>query len=81
MKVKINTKEHEFPPGTKLDQVARMVRDANEDDPVTKSLVERTGKDHITFVHNGKIIKHKDYNTIELREGDEIRWIYPYAGG
>jgi sulfur carrier protein ThiS len=81
MKVKINTIEHEFPPGTKLARVAKMIRDANQDDPVTKSLVEKTGRDHITFVHNGRIVKLNNYDTIELKEGDEIRWIYPYAGG
>jgi sulfur carrier protein ThiS len=81
MKVKINTKEYEFPPGTKLAQVAKMIRDANKDDPVTKSLVEKTGRDHITFIHNRRIVKPNDYDSIALKEGDEIRWIYPYAGG
>jgi sulfur carrier protein ThiS len=81
MKVKINLKDREFPSGTRLAEVVEMVREANRDDPVTKSLVEKTGKDHLTFVHNGRVVKPGEYDSIELKEGDQIRWMYPYAGG
>jgi hypothetical protein len=64
-----------------LSQVVKMIREANRDDPVTKSLVEKTGKDHITFIYNHRIVKPQEYDSIELKEGDEISWMYPYAGG
>jgi hypothetical protein len=81
MKVKINSKEREFPPGTRLIDVVVLVREANKDDPVTKSLLEKTGRDHITYIVNRRIIKPEEYNKIDLKDGDEIRWSHPYAGG
>lgn len=80
-KVRINAKEQEFPDGTKLIQVVQKIREANQDHPAIKSLIEKTGKDHITFVYNGRIVKAQELNSIELKEGDEIHWMLPYAGG
>ncbi len=81
MKIKINSVEKELPPGTKLIDLVNQVRKANENNPVLKSLVEKTGKDHITFTHNRRIVKPSEYGFVELKEGDEIRWLLPYAGG
>ncbi|KPK94167.1 MAG: hypothetical protein AMJ94_02030 [Deltaproteobacteria bacterium SM23_61] len=81
MKLKINSVEQDFPPGTKLIDLVNKVREAHKDNPVIKSLVERTGKDHITFVYNRRVVKPPQYESIDLKEGDEIRWILPYAGG
>ena len=81
IKVKVNTKDQEFPPGTKLIDLANQVREAHKDNPVIKSLIERTGKDHITFVYNRRVVKPPQYESIDLKEGDEIRWMLPYAGG
>jgi sulfur carrier protein ThiS len=81
MKVKINLQEREFPAGTKFTQVVNLIREANKDEPVTKSLIEKTGQDYITFILNQRIIRPQEYNSIELQDGDDIRWIYPYAGG
>ncbi len=58
-----------------------MIREAHQDDPVTRSLIEKTGKDHITFIYNRRIVNPQEIHSIELKEGDEIRWIHPYAGG
>lgn len=81
MKVQINLKKREFPPGTKFTQVVNLIREANKDEPVMKSLIEKTGQDHITFILNQRIIRPQEYDSIELKDGDDIRWIYPYAGG
>ena len=81
MKVKINIQEREFPPGTKFSTMVDLIRDSQKDDPVTKSLMAKTGQDHITFILNGRIIKPGEYASIELKEGDNIRWMHPYAGG
>jgi len=80
-KVKINTREQEFPSGTKLIQLVQKIREANRDHPAIRSLIEKTGQDHITFIYNGRIVKSQEFNSIELKEGDEIRWMLPYAGG
>jgi sulfur carrier protein ThiS len=81
MKVTINQKEHDFPPGTKFAHVVQMIREANKDEPVTKSLLQKTGKYYLTFILNRRMVKQEEYDSIELKEGDEIRWIHPYAGG
>ncbi len=81
MKVKVNYQEREFPPGTTLAQVASQIRESQKDDPVTRSLVAQTGRDHITFVLNGRIVPSEQFDSIELKEGDDIRWMHPYAGG
>jgi len=81
MKVKINSVEKDLPPGTKFIDLVRQVREANRDNPVLKSLAEKTGWDHITFTHNRRVVKPPEYDSIELKEGDEVRWMLPYAGG
>jgi sulfur carrier protein ThiS len=81
MKLKINSLEQNFPAGTKLIELVNRVREANRDNPVLKSLIEKTGKDHITFSHNRRVVKPSEYDSIELKEGDEVRWMLPYAGG
>jgi sulfur carrier protein ThiS len=81
MKIKINSQEQDFPAGTKLLQLVERIRQANSDNPVLKSLVEKTGKDYITFTHNRRVVKASEYDSIELKEGDEVRWMLPYAGG
>jgi len=81
MKLKINSMEQDFPAGMKLIELVNQIREANRDNPVLKSLVEKTGKDHITFVYNRRVVKPPEYESIELKEGDEIRWMLPYAGG
>ncbi len=69
MKIKINLKDQEFPPGIKLARVVEMIREANREDPVTRSLVEKTGKDHLTFIYNRRVVKPQEYDFIELKEG------------
>jgi sulfur carrier protein ThiS len=81
MKVTINSKIQELPSGAKLAEVVKRVREENQDDPVTRSLIEKTGKDHLTFILNKRIIPPRDFEKTALKEGDEIRWMHPYAGG
>jgi len=81
MKVRVNYKERDFPPGTTFSQVVGLIREGQKDDPVTKSLIAKTGQDHITFILNSRIVKPQEYESIEIKEGDDIRWMHPYAGG
>ena len=81
MKLKINSIEQNFPAGKKLIDLVNQVRKENKDNPVLKSLIEKTGKDHITFTHNRRVVKPSEYDSTELKDGDEVRWMLPYAGG
>jgi sulfur carrier protein ThiS len=81
MKVTINMKPRDVPPGSRLSHVVEIIREANRDDPVIKALVDKTGKDHLTFILNKRIVPEKDFDRIDLQDGDDIRWMRPYAGG
>ena len=58
MKVKINYEERDFAPGARFTEVVKIVRKAKKNEPMIKSLVEKTGADHIIFVLNGRIPVH-----------------------
>ncbi len=81
MKVRINSREREFPPGTTFAQVVNEIRESQKDDPVTWSLLAETGKDHIVFSLNGRVVTAQQFDSLSLKEGDDIRWMHPYAGG
>lgn len=81
MKITINAQNQEFQPGTKLSQLFNLIKENKKDDPVIKFLKDKTGLDHITLMLNGRIVHPEEYDSIELQEGDEIRWIVPHAGG
>ena len=81
MKVKINFQTRELPSGSSLAQVVSQIRESQKDDPVTRSLVAQTGRDHITFILNGRMVPPEKFGSIVLEEGDDIRWMHPYAGG
>lgn len=81
MKIFINVKEHEFPPGTKMSTVVEMVRESKRDEPMIKTMIEKTGQDHIVYILNGRVVKPYEYEELELHENDDIRWIHPYFGG
>ena len=81
MKITMNSVEKTLPAGTTFTEVVAQVREANRDSPVLKSLLDKTGRDYITFIHNSRVVKPLEYDSIELKEGDEIRWMLPYAGG
>ena len=81
MRVKINYDDHEVAPKSKFRRVVRIVRNLKKDDPMIQSLVKRTGSDQIIFVLNGRIVRDKEYDSIELKEGDDIRYIHPFFGG
>ena len=81
MKASINCKEQEFEEGTKFIEVVRLIREAKKDEPMIKTIKEKTGKDHIIFVLNGRVVQPNEYETLEIKEGDDIRWVHPYFGG
>ncbi len=62
-------------------ELVHRIREANKDHPALKSLIDKTGEDHLTFTHNRRVVKPSEYDSIELKEGDEVRWLFPYAGG
>lgn len=82
MKVFINLKEWDFPNGTKFIDVVDLIREAKKDEPMIKTIREKTGKANIIlFALNGRVVQPQEYESLEIKEGDNIRWFHPYAGG
>ncbi len=81
MKALINCKEQEFQEGTRFIEVVKLIREAKKDEPMIKTIREKTGTNGLMFVLNGRVVHTHEYDSIEIQEGDDIRWVHPYAGG
>ncbi|MCJ7809772.1 MAG: hypothetical protein MUP26_05870 [Desulfobulbaceae bacterium] len=81
MKACINCKEREFREGARFIEVVNLIREAKKDEPMIRTIIEKTGKDNIVFVLNGRVVKPQEYESLEINEGDDIRWVHPYFGG
>ena len=81
MKALINCKEQEFQEGTRFIEVVKLIREAKKDEPMIKTIREKTGRNGLMFVLNGRVVHPHEYDSIEIQEGDDIRWVHPYAGG
>ena len=81
MKVSINCKQREFREGARFIEVVNLVRETKKDEPMIRTLIEKTGKDNIVFVLNGRVVRSHEYESLEINEGDDIRWVHPYFGG
>lgn len=81
MKASINCKEYTFEEGAKFIEVVELIREAKKDEPMINAIREKTGKDNIVFVLNGRIVKAHEYESLDIKEGDDIMWVHPYFGG
>ncbi len=77
----VDDKEREVGLGTRLSHLVTMIEDERKHDAMVQALVEKTGKASFTFVLNGRVIKGKDYDKIEIREGDRLNVVHPVFGG
>ena len=47
-----------------------------------KTIREKTGRSNIIlFVLNGRVVQPQEYEALEIKDGDNIRFIHPFAGG
>jgi len=81
VKARINGKDHEFSEGTKFVEVVNRIRESEKDEPMIRAIREKTGRDYIVFILNGRIVRPEEFEALEIREGDDIRWVHPYVGG
>ena len=81
MQVFINLKPVDLPEGARLSQVVELLKQAKKDDPMLKHHQAEPDKTGIFFVVNGKVVRAEQYDSWEVKEGDQIRWFMPYAGG
>ena len=82
MKVFINRKERRFDEGAKFIEVVKLIREEKKNEPMVKTIREKSGKqDIILFVLNGQVVHPHEYEVLDIKEGDDIRLVHPYAGG
>jgi sulfur carrier protein ThiS len=82
MKVFINLKEWEFQEGTKFIEVVNLIKEAKKDEPMIKTIREKTGRSNIIlFVLNGRVVQLREYESLEIKDGGNIRLIHPFFGG
>jgi len=82
MKVLLALRERELEEGARFIDVVQLVQEAVKDEPMIRTIREKTGKTNlILFTLNGKVVRPDEYESIELKDGDDIRWFHPYAGG
>jgi hypothetical protein len=63
-------------------EVVTFIHEAKMDEPMIKTVRKRAGKANvILFVLNGRVVQPREYETLQLRKGDDIRWFHLYAGG
>ena len=81
MKISVNCKEKEFPEGTKFREIVKQVVETKKDEPMLKTIEKKTGKNPLLFTLNGRIVRSEEYDSLEVKAGDEIRSVHPFAGG
>ena len=78
---RINCREQEFAEGTRFIEVVSRIRESKKDEPMIRAIREKTGRDYIVFILNGRIVRPEEFEALQIREGDDIRWVHPYVGG
>jgi sulfur carrier protein ThiS len=81
MRIHINNREEHVKQGLKLIQLLEAVRQQSREDPRVKTIAEKTGKDHLIFALNGRVIRPHEFEEIEIHEEDRVRWVIPHMGG
>jgi len=81
MNITVNAKPLEIGPGTRLITLVNQLEERVKNDPMIISLIQKTGKSNLLYILNGTVVKAEDYFTVEMREGDDLRYVHPFFGG
>jgi len=81
VKMLVDGKEREVAPGTRLSQLVEIIEEERKQDAMIRELIEKTGKSSLTYVLNGRVVKPKDYEKIEVVAGDRLEIVHPVFGG
>jgi sulfur carrier protein ThiS len=81
MKITFNGIPQEIEPETRLITLVDQLEERVKNDPMLISLIQTTGKSHLLFILNGKVVRAEDHAAIEIREGDDLRYVHPFFGG
>ncbi|MCU0538570.1 MAG: MoaD/ThiS family protein [Desulfobacterales bacterium] len=81
MKITLNGTPLEIEPETRLIALVDQLEERVKNDPMIISLIQKTGKSNLLFILNGAVVKAEDLPTIEIQEGDDLRYVHPFFGG
>ncbi len=81
MQILFNGKARELAPGTRLADLARETEEKVKGDPMIAAMIQKTGSSQLLFILNGRVVKAGQLERVELREGDDLRYVHPYFGG
>ncbi|MCU0558652.1 MAG: MoaD/ThiS family protein [Desulfobacterales bacterium] len=81
MKITVSGKPQEIAPGTRLIALVNQLEARVKNDPMIVSLIQKTGRSHLLYILNGTVVKAEDHPTIEMQEGDDLRYVHPFFGG
>jgi len=81
MKITVNGKEREIPPGTGMMALVEEFEQSVRDDPMIINLKQTTGETHLLFIRNGDVLQRHQCESVVLLEGDDVRMVHPYFGG
>lgn len=81
MKITVSGKPQEIEPGTRLITLVNQLEARVKNDPMIASLIQKTGRSNMLYILNGAVVKAEDHATIEMQEGDDLRYVHPFFGG
>ncbi len=81
MRALIGAPDCEFVQGMPLSGLVSAYEKKLENDPMIKAIMAKTGKSLLAFIINGEVINPEKYDSILLKDGDDVRIQHPYFGG
>jgi sulfur carrier protein ThiS len=81
MRALIGSSGCEFLQGTLLSELVMAYEKKLENDAMIKAVKMKTGKSFLVFIVNGEVIGAEKYDSIQLKDGDDVRIQHPYFGG
>ncbi len=67
--------------GSMLSELVDMIEDKLSDDPMIQAIKKKTGKSHLIFIVNGRVVKTDQISRTQLEKGDDVRVHHPFFGG
>lgn len=81
MRALIGADDCEVKSGSLLSELVERYEMKLADDPMIKAIKEKTGRSHLIFIVNGRVIRPEKFSALRLKTGDDVRIHHPYFGG
>ena len=81
MRALIGAKDCDIDAGSLFSELVEFYENKLADEPMIKAVRERTGRSHLIYSVNGRIIRPEQFTELRLQEGDDVRIHHPCFGG